>query len=127
MNLALKDKPKKKNIGFLYAKQGIVEIVKKEHNFQIHLFAGIITVLFSFIVKLSYIEWAIIILTMSSVFITEMINSVVERIIDYVKPEYHIQAKIIKDVAAGAVLVSALTAVIIGLLIFIPKIVELVN
>ena len=57
-----------------------------------------------------------------AVLITELINSLIERVIDYIKPELHPKAKIIKDISAAVVLVAAITSIIVGLIIFIPKI-----
>lgn len=119
MNLELKDK--RKRIGFSYAWNGIKEIIITEYNFRIHLIAAVLTAVAGFIFRLSNMEWAIIVLVIGLVLIAELINSVIERTIDYLKPEIHPSAKIIKDVAAGVVLITAIIALIVGLLIFFPK------
>ncbi|MFD1850244.1 diacylglycerol kinase family protein [Oceanobacillus bengalensis] len=118
-------KGKKRRIGFIHAWNGLEQVFKTELNFRIHLFAALFVFIAGLIVKLSTLEWAIIVLVVGQVLVTEVINSVMERMVDYFKPEIHPQAKFIKDVAAGAVLVAAITAVIIGLIIFIPKIYHL--
>jgi len=71
------------------------------------------------------LEWAAIILVIGFVLMAELFNSVIEKLIDYLKPEIHPAAKVIKDAAAGGVLIAAITAVIIGALIFIPKLIQL--
>lgn len=123
MNLALDGK--KRRIGFSFAWNGIVEAIKAECNFQFHLIAAVLVIAAGFVLHLSLIEWVMIVLVIGLVLTVELINSAIERIIDYVKPEIHPAAKIIKDTSAGAVLITAIIAVIIGFLIFIPKLYEI--
>ncbi|PZD87829.1 diacylglycerol kinase family protein [Bacilli bacterium] len=123
MNLVLKDK--KKKIGFSHAWNGIKETVKNEYNFRIHLAATLVVVVCGFIFEISLLEWMFVFFAIGLVLVTEMINSVTEAIVDYIKPEYHPQAKYIKDAAAGAVLISVIIAVIIGTIIFIPSLYKL--
>ena len=115
-------KRKKFGIGLEYALNGLKEAFMRERNFRIHLFVTVLVIAFSFYVKLSAIEWSLILIMIQTVLIAELVNSLLERIIDYIKPEYHIQAKIIKDVAAAVVLIAAIFSVIVGLIVFIPKI-----
>ncbi len=124
MNLALKDK--KSIVGFRFAWAGLKTVVKKESNFQLHLTATAIVVALGVFFKLSLIEWAVILLTIGLVLITEMINSVIERIMDFIQPDYDERVKEIKDIAAGVVLVTAIISVVIGILIFGPKIMQFV-
>ncbi len=119
MSLDLKDK--RRRIGFSYAWNGIKEIYKTEYNFRIHLIAAVLAIVAGFTFHLSNMEWAIIVLVIGLVLMAELINSVIEKMIDYLKPEIHPSAKIIKDVAAGVVLITAIIALIVGLLIFLPK------
>ncbi len=72
------------------------------------------------LLNLSLIEWAILALTIGFVLVTEMLNTVAEMAMDYATPEFNPQVKIVKDIAAGAVLIAALTSVIVGLLILGP-------
>lgn len=122
MSLVLKDK--KKSIGFTYAWNGLREIFVHERNFRIHIGAAIIVVVLGIILQLTSIEWAILFVVIALVLILEILNSIIERMVDYIHPEYHRTAKFIKDAAAGAVLVAAISSVIIGCLLFIPKILE---
>jgi diacylglycerol kinase len=117
--LALKDK--KNSIGFSFAWNGLREAAKLERNFRIHLIFAVCVIIAGILFQLTRLEWAIIILVIGFVLVMELMNSVIEKIIDYVKPEIHPTAKLIKDFAAGAVLVAAITAVLIGMIIFIPK------
>lgn len=112
---------KKKSIGFAFAWNGIREVARTERNFQIHLAATLLVVVAGFFFQLTYIEWGILILVIGLVLVTEITNSAVEKMMDYLKPDMHPTTRVIKDVAAGAVLMSAIIAVIIGLLIFLPK------
>ncbi|WP_245843792.1 diacylglycerol kinase family protein [Oceanobacillus rekensis] len=114
-------KDKRRRIGFSYAWNGIKEIYKTEYNFRIHLIAAVLAIVAGFTFHLSNMEWAIIVLVIGLVLMAELINSVIEKMIDYLKPEIHPSAKIIKDVAAGVVLITAIIALIVGLLIFLPK------
>jgi|SRR5690625_2866528 len=120
--LALKDR--KDMIGLKYAWQGLIKVTLEERNFQIHLLIGSTVVIAGFICQLNYIEWSIILLTICLVLVMEMINTIFERFIDYFKPEKHEKAKHIKDIAAGCVLVTSIFAIVIGLAIFIPKLIQ---
>lgn len=117
-------KPNKRSIGFSFAFNGLKEVVKSERNFQIHLVITFIVIIIGLFLDISFIEWAIIVLVIALVFMTEVINSAIERIIDYIKPDIHPAAKAIKDIGAGAVLIAVITSVIIGLTIFLPKVFE---
>lgn len=117
----------KKNIGFRYAWTGICSAAKYERNFKVHIFSAIFVVLAGFLLGMNKVEWMILILTINAVFVSELFNSAIEALIDYLKPELHPKAKYIKDVAAGAVLLCAISAVIIGCLLFFPKILALLK
>lgn len=114
-------KDKKRIIGLTFAWQGLIEVIKEERNFKIHIVMALIVMTVGFYVKLNALEWAIICMVISSVLIAEAFNSAIERMIDYVKPDIHPLAKSIKDISASAVLIASIFAVIVGLLIFLPK------
>jgi len=118
----LKGPKGKRIIGFSFAWNGLIEAFKRERNFRIHLVVAVIVILISFYIQLTRIEWIFILFAIFIVLIAELINSLFERVIDYLNPAYHPHAKIIKDMAAGVVLLTACLSIIIGLLIFIPKI-----
>src|SRR5690625_1707457 len=116
---------KKKGIGFIFAFQGFKHALLYERNFQLQVLSGLLVVIVSFALNLSPIEWAMIVLVIGSVLSLEIINSAVERLLDYVKPEIHPQAKIIKDMLASAVLIISFVALLIGLIILSPKLTSL--
>jgi len=109
-----------------YAFDGIMWALDTQRNLKIHFFIAIFVLILSVIFKISRLELIFILTCITLVFFSEMVNSAIEVVIDiYFKDEYSIQARVTKDVAAGAVLVVAIGSVLVGILIFIPKIVEL--
>jgi diacylglycerol kinase len=94
--------------------------LKTQRNMRIHVAIGVAAFALGAVLRLSAVEFAIIALTVAVVMAAEMINTVVEAAVDLASPEYHPLAKIAKDVAAGAVLVTALGAVAVSLFIFLP-------
>lgn len=119
------DNKKKRGIGLRFAWNGIIEVLKHERNFQVHIIAVLLVVCTGLVLRLTIGEWALIVLVIGFVLAMEMVNTVIETLLDYVNPAIHPTAKVIKDVAAGVVLIAATTAVIIGLLIFLPKLYSL--
>ena len=105
-----------------YAWQGIIACIKKERNIKIHLCMMVLVIVCGFIFHLTYFEWIICIVLFGLVISLEVLNTAIEAVVDLCSPNIHPLAKLAKDAAAGAVLVSAITAAIIGLMIFIPKI-----
>lgn len=101
-----------------YAVEGIAYCMKTQRNMKIHLVIAIIALVLCVLLRISRVELMLAIVSISMVFICEIINTAVERAVDTATLEYHPIAKIAKDVAAGAVLVAALNSIIIGLLIF---------
>ncbi|MFI5203550.1 MAG: diacylglycerol kinase family protein [Flavobacteriales bacterium] len=110
---------------FHYALQGLRYLWNEEHNFRIHLAAAIVVVTGGCILTLTTAEWCIVLLCIALVMITETINTSIENISNYVSPGFHPAIKKIKDLSAAAVLLSSVAALIIGLIIFIPKITAL--
>ncbi len=105
---------------FRYAFQGIAAFLRSEPHARIHALATLVVATAGLYVRLPAVQWVLLLLVIGMVWITEMINTVIEKIMDHVAPEWHERVKWIKDVAAGAVLVSAIIAVIAGVLIFWP-------
>jgi diacylglycerol kinase len=110
---------------FRYAFHGIYLVVRFENNTRVHLLATIAVLALGFFLQLSLLEWAIILIQVGLVWTAEIFNTALEKLVDLVSPEYNSKAGIVKDVAAGAVLVTSLIAAIIGLLIFGRKILQL--
>ncbi|POY36006.1 diacylglycerol kinase [Solitalea longa] len=107
---------------FKYALNGLKISFVSEANLKIHLFITIIVVFSGFAVKLSAIEWCVILLCIGMVIGFELINTAIEKLADRVTVEHDPKIGLIKDIAAGAVFLSALIAVIVGAIIFLPKI-----
>jgi diacylglycerol kinase len=105
---------------FAYAFAGIGYCLRTQRNFRIHLLAAGAVVVVGALLGLAAVEWAILALTVTMVLAAEMVNTVIEATVDLASPGYHPLAKVAKDVAAGAVLVTALGAVVIGVCIFAP-------
>ena len=118
---------KNKNLinSFKYAFQGIGTVIKKERNMKIHITMMILVIISGIIFKISTMEWFTCIILFALVIGSEMINTAIETVVDLVMPNINDKAKITKDSAAGAVLVQAIAASIIGLIIFIPKFIAL--
>ena len=107
---------------FKYAFDGIFTGIKEEQNMKIHIAIMILVIIFGIMLKISKMEWIICIILFGLVISMKLINTAIENTVDLVTKEKNEQAKIAKDVAAGAVLVSAIASAIIGLIIFVPKI-----
>ena len=110
---------------FVYAATGIKEALKTEQNLLFDFIYAILTIILGIILKLSALEFAIVLLAVGLVISLEMVNTAIEYVVDMAMPEIHPLAKIGKDVAGGAVLVSAIMAFIVGLIIYLPKVIEL--
>jgi len=102
-------------------------MIKKEHNSRIHLFVAVLAIISGIFLNLNAIEWSLVVIIIGLVFITELINSAIERITDIFDPEINLKIKYIKDYTAASVLISAIISVIIGGIIFIPKLIELIK
>ena len=109
---------------FGYAFQGIYTCIGKERNMKIHCGFSALVVLAGIILKLSVTEWCICLTLFGLVMALELVNTSVEAVVDLVTEERKPLAKIAKDTAAGAVLIAAIMAAIIGCIIFIPKILQ---
>lgn len=107
---------------FNAALEGFIYVLKTERNMRIHFLIAIFFLLLGIALGFSYIEIAILCITITFVLTAEMINTAVELIVDMVKSEFHPVARLIKDVSAGAVLLSAINAGIVGYMLFIKKI-----
>ena len=105
---------------FKFARRGIIRVFLCERSFRLQLLCFVLTVIAGFIFKITGTEWIFIVLVGCLVLVTEMINTALEYAVDLVTEEYRILAEHIKNISAGAVLVSSLFAVVVGLIIFIP-------
>lgn len=107
---------------FVYAGNGIRVFLKTTHNAWLHIAAAIVAIYLGFHLHITTTEWLFLVLSIGFVMVAECFNTAIEFDIDLTSPEYHPYAKYTKDVAAGAVLLASITALCIGLIIFLPKI-----
>lgn len=106
---------------FKYAGNGLKLLFKEEHNARIHMVAAICFIITGFVFNLEATEWAAIIFAIGFVLVTEAINTAIENLADFISPQNNDKIKKIKDLSAAAVLISAITAMAIGFVIFAPK------
>jgi len=102
---------------FRHAFAGLAHALRTQRNARIHVLVAVAVILLGVALGIESIKWAMILLTIGFVFVAELFNTVVEAVIDLVTEEYRPLAKTAKDVAAGAVLIAAVTAVIVGVLL----------
>jgi diacylglycerol kinase len=111
---------------FRFAFNGIIDLIRNEHNFRIHLVILLIVVIAGILLRISTTDWLFILLVSAMVLISEGFNSSIEQLSDAVESGEDDRIKRTKDMAAAAVLISAIAAVIAGLIIFIPELLQLV-
>jgi diacylglycerol kinase (ATP) len=116
---------RKRMLSFRYAFRGIGRLFRFEPNARIHAVAGICVVIAGCLFKISGIEWIILVIVIGLVLSAEAFNTAIEKLCDVVSPNYSSSIKHIKDMAAGAVLLTAIAAAITGILIFLPKMIAL--
>ena len=105
---------------FGFAFNGLHKFFRSETKASIHTIAALLAVITGLVLKISLFQWGLITLVIGLVFISELINSSIEKLVDMISPEKNQQAGLIKDMAAGAVLFASLIAIITGLLVFVP-------
>lgn len=127
VNMNPKQEYKKLINSFKYAIEGIISSFKTERNMKIHVFAMIVVIALGFFFRLDKVEWCFIIIAIASVISAELFNTAIETVVDMVSPERNPKAKLAKDIAAGAVLVVAICAAIIGFIVFGPKVINVFN
>lgn len=110
---------------FPFAFRGIMRLVKYEHNARIHLVALVGVVIAGLVFRIGIVDWMAVVFASGMVFVSELFNTAIEKLADEVDPKWNERIGQVKDYAAGAVLVSALLAIIVGALVFLPKIVDL--
>lgn len=116
---------KQRMAAFGFAARGIAQAVKTQHNLWIQLTIALLTVVLASWLSVNTTEWIFIVFAIGLVLTAEIFNSSIELLVDMVSPERNKNAGRVKDMAAGAVLIAALTAAVIGLVIFIPKLIQL--
>jgi len=106
---------------FKYAWEGISAFLQSEHNAWIHFMCSIAVLTLAVLIPVNTTELLALVFAIGFVWVAEMFNTCIERMLDFVSPERHPEIKFIKDLAAGAVLVAALVSVIVAIVVFIPK------
>ena len=117
----------KRILSFKYAITGIIHMLRHEPNARIHLIASLVVVFLGVYFRIEKLEWLFITLAIGMVFSAELFNTSLESITDIISPEKNKKAGQAKDTAAGAVLIAAVAAAVIGMVIFLPRIIILVN
>jgi len=112
---------KKFLLSFTYAWKGLRYAFGTQLNFKVHSFFALLALLLGYLLKLNTGEWLWIFFAIGIVLIAELFNTALEVLVDLVSPGYNTKAGIVKDVAAAAVLLTTFLAVIIGLMVFVPK------
>ena len=110
--------------GFYFAGKGISYSFSTQPNFRIHCLIALFVINAGFYFALNTIEWLWIIAATAVVFIAELFNTAIETLVNLVSPDFNPKAGLIKDISAAAVLIAAFMALIIGFLIFLPKIID---
>lgn len=126
--MTLKSKDKRKfSSSIKYCLEGINFVITNESNFKKEIVIGIIALLLSYILKISRIEFIIILIMIALVLTSEIINTSIEKVVDLYTKDYSNLAKIAKDVSAGSVLVMSIFSLLVGIIIFLPKIINVLG
>lgn len=107
---------------FTYAFNGLKIFFTTQHNAWIHIVAALLVVISGYVFKISVTEWYVIIFAIAFVIMSEMFNTAIEFLCDKVSKEIHPTIKKIKDISAAATLIAAIAAVVVGLMVFVPKV-----
>jgi diacylglycerol kinase len=103
---------------FIYAARGIFLVFRYENNTRVHLAAGLAAIILGIVLEISRLEWIAVIMQIGLVWTAEIVNTALEKLVDMISPEFNPKAGVIKDMAAGAVLVTSVMALLVGILIF---------
>ena len=106
-----------------YAIEGFISSFKTERNMKIHVLAMIVVIILGIVFKLNTIEWCFIAIAITAVISGELFNTAIETVVDMISPEKNPKAKLAKDISAAAVLALAIGAAVIGMIMFIPKLI----
>lgn len=112
---------------FRYAFEGVAHAIRTQRNMKVHLACALLAILAAVVLGFEAWRWAVLILIIGAVLSAELFNTALESIVDLASPEYHSLAKIAKDCAAGAVLIQALAAVLLAVVLYLPKIMALLG
>lgn len=110
-----------KSIAFAF--KGIVILIKSENSIKAQIFISALMIICGFLFRISYTEWAIQVICIGLILTAESLNTAIEKIADFIHPDHHEKIGIIKDIAAGAVGFAAIFSIVVGCLIYIPKVI----
>ncbi len=110
-------------LSFKFAFKGI-NFAFQERNFKLHIGSTVLVLILGFYFQINAIEWCIILLCIGSILAAEVLNTAIEKIVDFISPQYNKKAGMIKDLAAAAVLILSIVAAIIGVIIFAPYVLK---
>ncbi len=119
--------PRKLVRSLKYARAGAEHALRTQRNIWIHIFIAIVVLALAFWLRVTLIELVILVLTISFVITTEIINTAIEELVNILSPEHRVEAALAKNVAAAAVLIAVIGSVILGLLIFAPKLMRVIG
>ncbi len=126
-NLYVRPDYKRLTNSFKYAFKGVKQAYDGEQNLKIHTIMAVIVIISGFLFKISYVEWLVCLILIGLVIMAEFFNTAIEKVVDLASPEIHPLAKAAKDISSSGVLIMAIMSAIIGLIIFVPKIILLVG
>lgn len=108
---------------FKYAFKGLKDAIKSEKNLKIHFLASVLVIIFAIFLKFNFTEFAVLSLTIFLVIILELVNTIIEKLLDVIHPDFSEKVRIIKDISAGTVLLGAIASIMVALFLFLPKLV----
>ncbi len=132
MNMISRDERKRQKgikkflLSFTYPVKGLKYAYRNEQNLAVDVGMALIVIIFGFIFRIETWEWAVLVITVGIVLALELVNTAIEAVVDLVTEEYHPLAKVAKDTSAAAVFVFAIVAVVVGIIIFLPRIISLI-
>lgn len=112
---------------FKYAINGVRITLREEQNFRVHMVSGVLVALIGWALHIEALEWVALVIVSGLVLLAEMVNTIFERIVDVLKPRIHPFAEVVKDMMAATVVLAVFVAVIVGLIIFVPYLVDFVQ
>jgi len=112
---------------FKFAFNGIGDALKSEPNLRFHFLASIIAIFLAIYLKFTKVELSVLILTIFFVIVSELVNTIVEKLVDMNSKEISEEARVIKDISAAVVLLSAIASVVVGFFLFLPKLIRFFN
>ncbi len=125
MKKALSIKRLSKSFGYAFA--GFKKSFREEANMKIHILVSILVIIFGFLLKVSSLEWIVLLFAIGLVLGAELLNTSIENLVDLVCKDRNEQAGLVKDVSAAFVMILAIVAAIVGLIIFVPKLLTILG